>query len=105
MTGQIGPFALYLESMRNDQVDGIGDSLDQYLNSGMLISWSLVALKTAWSGYQFSLVLVVVVAEPVVVRPFSSLVAAPLAGAVDIEAVVERTGSSTHFSWSNVTAT
>ena len=71
----------------------------------MLISWSLVALKTAWSGYQFSLVLVVVVAEPVVVRLLSSLVAVPLAGAADIEAIVQRTGLSTHFSWSNVTAT
>jgi hypothetical protein len=27
MARQIGPFALYLESMRNDQVDGIGDHL------------------------------------------------------------------------------
>jgi O-antigen ligase len=70
----------------------------------MLISWSLVALKTAWSGYQFSLALVVFVAEPVVVR-LSTMVAVPLAGAVDVEAVAERTGSSTHFSWSNVTAT
>jgi hypothetical protein len=26
MARQIGPFALYLESMRNDQVDGIGVS-------------------------------------------------------------------------------
>jgi hypothetical protein len=73
----------------------------------MLFSWSLVAWRTARSGYQFSLVseLVVVIAEPVVVRVPFTLVAVPLAGAVEVEAVVERTPSSTHFSWSNVTAT
>ena len=79
----------------------------------MDLNSSLEALNTARSGYQRVLalvvvVVVVVVAAPVVVRVAPSgaeVVAGALAGADVVEAVVEVTGWSTHFSLSKPTTT
>ena len=79
----------------------------------MAFNSSLVALYTARSGYQRVLALVVVVVVVVVAAPVvvcvvpsgAEVVVGAVAGADVVEAVVEVTGWSTHFSLSKATAT
>src|SRR5689334_6095913 len=65
-----------------------------YLNCGIALSWSLVALSTPWSGYQRSAGAVVVVVVVVVV--FVLLTLRVLVGAVVVVDDV-RTGSFTNL--------